>query len=162
MEPVIEREIRASFVNCSKGDAKRLRVPRDLDERPWDHLDFLGWTEPTLPGRCYLVAPQDDRLVGVALRHETGGFGKAQMCAICTTTHTGGGVVLMTASKAGEPGRRGNSVGTYMCADLACSLYARGRKTPALGNRYREALSPEEKVARLRTNLNAFIARLYD
>ncbi|MEU2014246.1 FBP domain-containing protein, partial [Nocardia sp. NPDC019302] len=28
MEPVTERDIRSSFVNCSKGDAKRLPVPR--------------------------------------------------------------------------------------------------------------------------------------
>ncbi|MFG3614994.1 FBP domain-containing protein [Nocardia sp. NPDC047654] len=161
MEPVTERDIRSSFVNCSKGDAKRLPVPRDLDERPWADLDFLGWSDPSFPGRGYLVVPQDDRLVGVALRHATGGTGRAQMCAICLTTHTGGGVSLMTAHKAGESGRRGNSVGTYMCTDLACSLYARNKKRPALGSRYREDLTPEEKVERVRDNLNTFLAKLY-
>ncbi|WP_040868067.1 FBP domain-containing protein [Nocardia exalbida] len=161
MEPVTERDIRSSFVNCSKGEAKRLPVPRDLDERPWADLDFLGWSDPSFPGRGYLVVPQDDRLVGVALRHATGGTGRAQMCAICLTTHTGGGVSLMTAHKAGESGRRGNSVGTYMCTDLACSLYARNKKRPALGSRYREDLTPEEKVERVRDNLNTFLAKLY-
>ncbi|MGW5726345.1 FBP domain-containing protein [Nocardia beijingensis] len=161
MEPVTERDIRSSFVNCSKGDAKRLPAPRDLDERPWADLDFLGWSDPSLPGRGYLVVPQDDRLVGVALRYATGGTGRAQMCTICLTTHTGGGVSLMTAHKAGESGRRGNSVGTYMCTDLACSLYARNKKRPALGSRYREDLTPEEKVERVRDNLNIFLAKLY-
>ncbi|MEU1544419.1 FBP domain-containing protein [Nocardia sp. NPDC005745] len=161
MEPVTERDIRASFVNCSKGDAKRLPVPRDLDERPWADLDFLGWSDPSFPGRGYLVVPQDERLVGVALRYATGGTGRAQMCSICLTTHTGGGVALMTAHKAGESGRRGNSVGTYMCTDLACSLYARNKKRPALGSRYREDLTPEEKVERVRDNLNTFLAKLY-
>jgi hypothetical protein len=161
MEPVTERDIRSSFVNCSKGEAKRLPVPRDLDERPWADLDFLGWSDPSFPGRGYLVVPRDDRLVGVALRYATGGAGRAQMCAICLTTHTGGGVSLMTAHKAGESGRRGNSVGTYMCTDLACSLYARNKKRPALGSRYREDLTPEEKVERVRDNLNTFLAKLY-
>ncbi|MBF6211978.1 FBP domain-containing protein [Nocardia puris] len=161
MEPVTERDIRSSFVNCSKGDAKRLSVPRDLVEYPWEDLDFLGWGDPSLAGRCYVVVPREDRLVGVALRHETGGSGKAQMCAICLTTHTGGGVRLMTANKAGESGRRGNSIGTYMCTDLACSLYARGKKRPALGSRYREDLTVEEKIARVRENMDAFLTRLH-
>jgi len=161
MEPVTERDIRSSFVNCSKGDAKRLPVPRDLDDRPWDDLDFLGWSDPSLPGRCYLVTPNDEGLVGVALRYETGGSGRTQMCAICLTSHTGGGVSLLTAAKAGESGRRGNSIGTYMCTDLACSLYARGIKKPALGNRYREDLTLEAKIDRVVVNLNAFLTRLY-
>lgn len=161
MDPISERDIRASFVNCSKGDAKRLPAPRDLDDRPWDDLDFLGWTDSSFPGRGYLVVPRDDGPVGVAMRFEPNGSGKSQMCAICLTTHTRGGVALMTANKVGESGRAGNSVGIYMCIDLACSLYARGRKRPALGSRYREDLSEEEKTERVRENLTAFVERLY-
>lgn len=161
MEPVTERDIRASFVNCSKGDAKRLSVPRDLGERPWDDLDFLGWNDPSYAGRCYISVPGEDGLISIALRHETGGSGKTQMCTICLTTHSGGGVSLMTAAKAGESGRRGNTVGTLMCTDLACSLYARNKKRPAMGSRYREDLTAEEKAQRLRENLAAFLGRLF-
>ncbi|MFB7878397.1 FBP domain-containing protein [Nocardia sp. NPDC056064] len=161
MEPVTERDIRASFVNCSKGDAKRLSVPRDLGERPWDDLDFLGWNDPSYAGRCYISVPGEDGLISIALRHETGGSGKTQMCTICLTTHSGGGVSLMTAAKAGESGRRGNTVGTLMCTDLACSLYARNKKSPAMGSRYREDLTAEEKAQRVRENLAAFLGRLF-
>jgi hypothetical protein len=161
MEPVTEKEIRSSFVNCSKGDAKRLNVPRNLTETDWEELDFLGWSDPSYAGRSYLVVPREGELIGVALKHETGGSDRAQMCTICMTTHSRGNVSLMTASKVGESGRKGNTVGTYMCTDLACSLYARGKKTPALGNRYRENLTPEERVVRAQENLNAFVERLY-
>ncbi len=85
MEPVTEHDIRSSFINCSKGDAKRLPVPRDLDDRPWEDLDFLGWSDPSFPGRCYVVVPREDRLVGVALRYEAGGYRRAQMCTVCMT-----------------------------------------------------------------------------
>ena len=34
MDPITERDIRASFVNCSKGDAKRLQVAHQV--RPAD------------------------------------------------------------------------------------------------------------------------------
>lgn len=160
MQPISERDIRSSFVNCSKGEAKRLPVPRDLADRPWDDLDFFGWSDPSMPGRCYLVAPREEGLAGVAMRYETGGTGRAQMCSICLTTHTGGGVSLLTAHKAGESGRRGNSIGIYMCTDLACSLYARGTKRPAAGSRYREDLSVEEKIVRVHANIATFLDRL--
>jgi hypothetical protein len=32
---------------------------------------------------------------------------------------------MFTAARAGDAGRAGNSVGTYICADLACSLLIR-------------------------------------
>lgn len=164
MLPVTEAEIRSSFVNCSKGDAQRLSVPKDLAGRPWEDLDFLGWSDPTMRGRCYIVVPRGDDLDldGVAFRYATGGLGQAQMCAICKTTHTGGGVSLMTAQKAGESGRRGNTIGIYMCTDLACSLYARDKRRPAAGNRYRESLTLEEKVQRVRENITSFVAGLHD
>ena len=160
MKPVTEQDIRSSFVNCSKGDAKRLNVPADLAATQWDQLDFLGWSDPTYAGRSYIVVPREDDLVGIALRHEAGSD-RAQMCTICTTTHSRGNVALMAARKVGESGRRGNTVGTSMCVDLDCSLYARGTKTPALGNRYREHLEPEERVVRVQENLDAFVDRLY-
>lgn len=67
VESLTEHEIRAAFVNCSKGEAKRLHVPRT-----------------------------------------------------------------------GKAGQQGNSVGAYICGDLACPLYTRGKKftsssTPAPG-----------------------------
>ncbi|MDL5205501.1 FBP domain-containing protein [Streptomyces sp. ALI-76-A] len=162
MRSLTEQEIRTSFVNCSKGEAKRLSVPRDLDELPWDHLDFLGWRDPGAPDRSYLVTERDDRLAGVTLRFPSArhGFLHRSMCSLCLTTHRGGGVSLMTARKAGPAGREGNSVGLYMCTDLACSLYVRGRKVPDSGARFEESLTVEEQIARMTANLSAFLDKL--
>lgn len=68
MRSLTERDIRTSFLNCSRGEAKRLATPRDLDERPWDDLDFLGWRDPGAPDRGYLVAERDGGLAGICLR----------------------------------------------------------------------------------------------
>ncbi|GGW46349.1 hypothetical protein GCM10010503_23830 [Streptomyces lucensis JCM 4490] len=163
MRPLTEHDIRDSFVNCSKGEAKRLAVPRDLAERPWDDLDFLGWRDPGAPDRSYLVVERGDGLAGVALRFPSSqrGFLHRSMCSVCLTTHPGGGVSLMTARKAGAAGREGNSVGVYMCTDLACSLYVRGKKLPDSGARFEESLTLEEQIARTTGNLTAFIDKLY-
>jgi hypothetical protein len=164
MRPITESDIRGSFVNCSKGEAKRLNVPRDLEERPWDDLDFLGWRDPGAPERGYLVAERGDGgLVGIELRAAPGasrGFTSRSMCSLCLTTRTSGGVALMTARRTGEAGRQGNTVGRYLCADLACSLYVRGRKHSAAGGDLDETLSVDEKIARARANLTAFIGKV--
>ncbi|AJP05236.1 FBP domain-containing protein [Streptomyces cyaneogriseus subsp. noncyanogenus] len=162
MRPLTERDIRGSFVNCSKGEARRLAIPRDLGERPWDDLDFLGWRDPGAPDRSYLVTEREDRLVGVALRFQPARRGLLQrsMCSLCLTSHPRGGVSLMTARKAGPAGREGNSVGLYMCADLACSLYLRGKKVPETGTRFEESLTLEEQIARTTGHLSAFLDKL--
>ncbi|MEU2155329.1 FBP domain-containing protein [Streptomyces sp. NPDC019396] len=162
MKALTEQDIRAAFVNCSKGEVKRLAVPRDLDERPWGDLDFLGWRDPAAPDRSYLVAERDDRIVGVSLRFPSRqrGYLHRSMCSLCLTTHPGDGVSLMTARKAGPAGREGNSAGVYMCTDLACSLYVRGIRVPAPGGRLKESLTVEQQIERTRGNLFGFLDAL--
>ncbi|MEV5528275.1 FBP domain-containing protein [Streptomyces prunicolor] len=163
MRSLTEQDIRNSFINCSKGEAKRLAVPRDLDTRPWGDLDFLGWRDPGAPDRSYLVTERADGLIGVTLRFPSSqrGFLHRSMCSLCVTTHSGGGVSLMTARKAGPAGREGNSVGLYMCTDLACSLYVRGRKIPESGIRIEESLTVEQQIDRTVGNLTSFLDKLY-
>ncbi|MBS2532299.1 FBP domain-containing protein [Catenulispora sp. NF23] len=164
MEPITEREIRTSFVNCSKGEALRLGLPADLAEKSWPDLDFLGWRDPGAPERAYLVAPYEGRLVGVSLRASGGGargFGARSMCSVCFTTRTGGGVALMTARRTGEAGRQGNSIGQYLCTDLQCSLFVRGIKTSAVGHDLDESIDPAGRIARANANLHSFLNRLF-
>ncbi|MFJ4095628.1 FBP domain-containing protein [Kitasatospora sp. NPDC089913] len=159
MKPLTEPEIRAAFVNCTKGEASRLNVPRDLAEQPWEDLDFLGWRDPQAPDRAYLAAVIDGRTVAVALRSSGAASWQARrsLCSLCVTTHTGG-VSLLVAARAGKAGKQGNSVGAYMCSDLACSLYVRGKKE--VGTKLHESLTLEEKIGRTIANLAAFLAKV--
>ncbi|SEG99845.1 FBP C-terminal treble-clef zinc-finger [Nonomuraea solani] len=164
MNPITESGLRASFVNCSKGEARRLSVPRDLAGTPWPDLDFLGWRDPGAPERAYLVAERDGEPLGVALRlgqDRRRSFTKSTLCSVCVTPHAGTGVALFTAPRVGAAGRQGNTVGAYMCADLACSLYVRGRKRTEPGERF-ETLTAEERIARAAVNLDAFLNRVLD
>jgi hypothetical protein len=162
--PVSEKELRESFVNCSKGEAQRLNLPRRLDTLPWPDLDFLGWRDPGAPDRGYLVAEYREQLVGLSLRVPTNvrrSLIKTTVCSVCLTAHLGSGVSLFAAAKAGASGRAGNTVGTYMCADLACPLYVRGRKIPDFGPRFEESLTVEEQVARTMANLEQFLDQVF-
>ncbi|MGW6917055.1 FBP domain-containing protein [Kitasatospora sp. NPDC054939] len=164
MQPLNENEIRGSFVNCSKGEARRLNLPRGLADVRWSDLDFLGWRDQGAPDRSYLVAAYDGGLVGVTLRVPSvrRSLTRTNVCSLCISAHAGSGVALLTARRAGAAGREGNSVGTYMCADLACSLYVRGIKKSPLVSRPEESLGLEELIARTRTNLDAFLAQVLD
>ncbi|MEV0403362.1 FBP domain-containing protein [Actinoallomurus sp. NPDC050550] len=160
MRPIGESDIRGSFVNCSKGEARKLHLPRGLADLPWNDLDFLGWRDPGAPDRGYLIAERGDGLIGVTLRvaSETRrSLVKTTVCSLCLTSHAGSGVSLFAARRAGAAGRDGNTVGTYICGDLACPLYVRGKKKSALVTRFTESLSIEEQVDRMRTNLDAFL-----
>lgn len=160
MKAPTEHDIRASFINCSKGEAKRLPVPHDLAGQQWPDLDFLGWTDQRAPQRRYLVTERDGEFVGIALRFAPGNRTKTTMCDICLTVHTGGGVAMMVAAKAGASGRVGNTVGIYLCADLDCSAYIRGTRVPTLGERIKETLPAAELAERLRSKLFRFLDRV--
>lgn len=164
VKPLTDKEIRSSFVNCTKGEAARMKLPLDFAELPWEDLDFLGWVDPGAPLRAHLVLPREDGPVGVSLRVPATGRTsavKSSMCQVCMTGHASSGVTLLVAPLAGARGREGNAVGIYFCADLACSLYVRGRRQPKLrGRRHEESLTLDEQVARLTGNLDAFVNRV--
>ncbi|AZM94112.1 MULTISPECIES: FBP domain-containing protein [Streptomyces] len=164
MEPLTEKQIRSSFVNCTKGEAARLRLPLDFAELPWQDLDFLGWVDPGAPLRAHLVIPRPDGPVGISLRVPAAtrtSAVKSSLCQICLTGHASSGVTLLAAPLAGARGREGNTVGTYVCADLACSLYVRGKRQPKLrAGRQEESLTVDERVARMWGNLDSFADRI--
>jgi hypothetical protein len=162
MKALTDPVIRASFVNCSKGEASRIALPRDLSELPWEDMDFLGWRDPGAPNRSYIVAEHEGELVGVTLRFasRTAGSHQRSMCSICLTTHVASGVALMTAHKARGSSGDYDSAGEYICSDLACSLYVRGRKRVEQGVRMKETLTTEEKIARTQENLSTFLTKL--
>ena len=160
MNTLTEPQIRAAFVNLTKGEAKRLNVPRELAQRPWGDLDYLGWRDPQSPARGYLVAALGDRAVGVALRAPASGagFARPSMCSLCLTVRSGG-VSLMVAPRAGKAGQQGHTVGTNICADLSCSLYLRGKLqtgTPGM----HETLTLDQRVERLVGNVEQFLGRV--
>ncbi|MFF0449752.1 FBP domain-containing protein [Streptomyces sp. NPDC004609] len=165
VDPLSDQQIRTSFVNCTKGEAKRLRLPLDFADLPWQDLDFLGWIDPGAPLRAYLVIPgTTGGPLGLSLRvpgtTNTGAF-KSSICNVCLTGHASSGVTLLVAPLAGARGRQGSSVGLYLCADLACSLYIRGIRQPKLRFvRNEESLTVDEKITRVMGNLEAFAAKV--
>ena len=161
MLALTEAAIRRSMVNCSRSEAAALTPPRDLPELDWATLEVLGWRDPKAALRGYLVHEQADGVVGLALRaaDTTMSGRRSAMCLLCHEVQSASAVSLFTARRVGEAGRNGNTVGTYICADLDCAH--RAREVPPTARHLDEelqAVAVAERVAGLRQRLRAFTA----
>jgi len=153
--------VRRSMINCSKGDAKRMTVVDAVVGTDLEAVEFAGWQDPRMPQRAYLVALSDGAVTGVLLRPAAGdGARRTAMCALCRTTHTDGEVTLYTAPRAGAAGREGNSVGTYICTDLACPATTRLERKPSASVTPDLSLPVDERVAGLRVRVDGFLAAI--
>lgn len=159
MHALTEPQVRRSFVNCSQGEAKAMTLPKDFAELEWGRLELLGWRDPKAPLRGYLVvADPEDVPVGIALRAAESRMSArtTAMCLLCETAQGGDAVSLFTARRAGAAGRNGNTVGTYVCADLGCAERIRTHIPPWLLERD-PAEVVVERAAELRRRALGFL-----
>ncbi|MGJ9422973.1 FBP domain-containing protein [Aeromicrobium sp. CF3.5] len=161
MQPLTERDIRASFVNTSRRETTQAPVPHDLTDRMWDDLDLLGWTDPKARQRGYVVVPTEAGPIGLLLRTESRGATRRAMCDWCQDPQATEGVVLYVARRAGASGKQGNSIGAMVHADLSCSRHARRRPTPEEAGRQPEAFVAG-RVEALRERTARFATRVRD
>jgi hypothetical protein len=126
MQPVTRDQIIQSLVNATDDDIHAMSFP-GLHETLWDEREFLGWRDVHHPTKGYLVFWVGEELRGLMVRAAETSMpsGRSAICALCHTQQPAPQVSLFVAPKAGEQGRRGNTVGTYLCADLACSTIIR-------------------------------------
>ncbi len=156
MRPLNPDEIRASMVNASVEDVAKMTLP-GLHETVWESREYLGWRDPLMPQRGYIVFWRDEVATGMVLRAADARMsrGMAAMCSLCRTQQPAHQVSLFSVPKAGKAGREGNTVSTYICADLACSTIIRILPPPS-----DMQPSPTEVVASraagLLTRLNSF------
>ncbi len=66
----------------------------------------------------------------------------------------------MVARRAGKAGLNHNTVGTYICTDLACSLYLRGLRRAVGGGMMPETMDPDARIRRLQDNVEDFLGRV--
>lgn len=122
MRPLTEDEIRGAFVNATEDDLRIMAMPHSLLLTGWDFLDFFAWRDPHARGRGYLVVERDGQPTAVVLRAANTSASHAQsaLCNMCHAMQPGDQVTLFTARRAGAAGAAGDTIGSYICADLSC------------------------------------------
>jgi hypothetical protein len=153
MQPLTADAVRASFVNVTVRERKAILPPDDLTEHDWSLLDYLGWRDPKSPLLGYVVLPTPDGPVGVLLRQAEATPRSRAQCSWCEDTRLPNDVVFFAAKRAGDAGRKGDTLGTLVCARFECSVNVR-RQAPLSyvgfdveAERQRRILSLRERVA---------------
>lgn len=162
MQPLDQNAIRRALVNVSKSERAAVTFAPDFDAVPWTRLDFYGWRDPRFPQRGYLVREHPSAgLVAVALRAPESGMAGARkaMCSLCQAVDAASSVALFSARRTGPAGRKGDTVGTYICAGLDCSAQLR-IAAPRAGRSMLSdhVLDPDDVAADMLHRLDAFLA----
>lgn len=160
MRQLSEGDIRGAFANAEDDERRLLTLPPDFLLTDWDHLDFLAWRDPRHRGRGYLVAELGGSPVGVVLRASNGSSRAASaLCNVCHTMQPADQVSLFSARKAGEAGQHGDTVGTYICADLSCHENVR-LAAPLAPNEVRASV--DTRIDGTRQRAEAFVERVLE
>ncbi|CAN5481681.1 FBP domain-containing protein [soil metagenome] len=142
-------------MNASRKEATDLTLPPQFADLAWDKLDYLGWRDPRLARRAYIVVPLTEGPVGILLKQaEVAPRSRAQ-CSWCQDVHLPNDVVLYTARRVGAAGRNGNTVGTLICSNFECS--ANVRKLPPVAYiGFDVEAARQARIAALREHATAF------
>lgn len=156
MLPLSETDIRNSFVNASRKEISDLALPLDFDSIDWNRLDYFGWRDRKAPRRAYVLVRLDDVPVGVMLRQaETVPRYRAQ-CSWCQDVNLSNEVVFYGAKRAGASGRKGDTVGTLICANFGCSVNAR-KHPPVAYVGFDVDAAREKQITDLRAHAQGFV-----
>lgn len=161
MHGFTEARLRASFLNVSLRERKGIAIPLDLAALPWSELDYLGWRDARQPQLGYLVAELDGEPVGVLLRQAERAPRARAQCSWCEDVRLPNDVVFFSAKRAGDAGRRGDTIGTLLCAGFQCSANVRRPAPPAYLGFDIEA-ERQRRIAALREHAANFARRLRD
>jgi len=158
MHALDEARIRASFVNASRRERTDALLP-DLADIPWDDRDYLGWRDPKQPLLGYVVVSLDDGPVGVLLRQAERAPRARAQCSWCEDVRLPNDVVFFSAKRAGAAGRRGDTLGTLVCANFECSVNV--RRTPPLAYEgFDRDAEIERRIASLQQRVSDFAERV--
>jgi hypothetical protein len=159
MRPIDERAIRASFRNASRKEVSDLNLPAGFADIDFDRLDYLGWVDPKAPRRAYVITEIDEKPVGALLQQaEQRVIARAQ-CSWCEDVTLRNDVQLFTARKAGPAGRKGDTIGTLVCANFGCSANVR-RLPPLAYDGFDRELARELRIVKLGEHVRAFLGAL--
>ena len=159
MLPLTPATILTSFVNASRKVIADITLPAGLDEIDWSGLDFLGWRDPKMKRRSYIVVPVDGEPVGIVLRQADASLRRRAQCSWCRDVRLPNEVVLFSAVKAGPSGRNGNTVGILACESFQCSVNV--RKLPSVAYLgFDVAAARDERIEILRARTAGFAAEV--
>jgi hypothetical protein len=160
MLPIPDADLRALFLNASRSERKNIALP-DLHAVDWESRDYLGWRDPKLPLVGYVIVELDGEHVGLLLRQTEARPNARAQCSWCADVQLPNDVVMFSTKRAGDAGRRGDTVGTLVCAAFECSVNVR-RRPPSAYLGFDIEAARRRRIEMLRSNVTAFARSIRD
>lgn len=161
MRALSEAEIRGSFVNATPAELEQFELPIEVLVAEWERLDALAWRDRSNRRLGYLVTLLDEEPVGIVLRaaETTMSRHRAAICNLCHTQQPADQVTLFSARRAGPAGAKGDSLGSYLCADLSCQENVR-LHAPLAPAEVRDGWQALRRIEGLARRTRAFVANV--
>jgi hypothetical protein len=161
MRALSEAEIRESFVNATPAELEQFELPIEVLVAEWERLDALAWRDRSNRRLGYLVTFLDEEPVGIVLRaaETTMSRHRAAICNLCHTQQPADQVTLFSARRAGPAGAKGDSLGSYLCADLSCQENVR-LHAPLAPAEVRDGWQALRRIEGLARRTRAFVANV--
>ncbi|GGR29268.1 MULTISPECIES: FBP domain-containing protein [Agromyces] len=161
MRALSEAEIRESFVNATPAELEQFELPIEVLVAEWERLDALAWRDRSNRRLGYLVTLLDEEPVGIVLRaaETTMSRHRAAICNLCHTQQPADQVTLFSARRAGPAGAKGDSLGSYLCADLSCQENVR-LHAPLAPAEVRDGWQALRRIEGLARRTRAFVANV--
>jgi hypothetical protein len=157
MLPLTPQTLAATFVNASRKEVSDITLPDGFDAIDWNELDYLGWRDPKMSRRAYIVVPIDGEPVGIVLKQSEASPRRRAQCTWCQDVKLPNDVVFYSARRVGAAGRNGNTIGTLICDEFQCSTNVRKLLPPAYLGFDAEA-ARQQRIETLRTRSAGFVA----
>lgn len=165
MSPITPEDLRAGFVNASKREVAKasLPPPEALAAIDWEQREYFGWRDAKLESTAYLALELDGELRVVLLhRAKEPKVRRKKMCILCEDVVNLDDVSMYSAPLAGPAGRKGDTIGTFICTDFICSANVRRPPTIEAGGVDEEARASivGRRIDGLRERSARFVAQI--
>lgn len=149
-------QILGAFRGATRSEVKRVTFAADFDFVEFDKLDYYGWADTKIRRRAYLLVDRPDGPVALLLNRAAVKPRGRAMCTWCNDVNLTDEAVLYTVRRAGAAGRKGDTIGTMICASFGCSRNVR-RLPPAYHKDTDLERIREQQIHELRRKLHGFV-----
>ncbi|MEN4476309.1 FBP domain-containing protein [Mycolicibacterium cosmeticum] len=159
MDSYTRTQILGAFRSATRSEVKKVSFAADFDAVDFGKLEYYGWADPKIPRRAYLVVERAEGPIALLLTRAAVRPRGRDMCTWCNDVNLTDEAVLYTVRRGGAAGRKGDTIGTLICANFGCSRHVR-QLPPAYHKETDLERLREQRIDELRRKVHGFVDKV--
>ncbi|WP_321179379.1 FBP domain-containing protein [Mycolicibacterium porcinum] len=161
MDAYTPAQILRAFRGATRSEVKKVTFAANFDAVDFGKLEYYGWTDPKIPRRAYLLVERPGGPIALLLNRAAVKPRGRAMCTWCNDVNLTDEAVLYTVRRGGAAGRKGDTIGTLICANFGCSRNVR-QLPPAYHKDTDLQRLREQQVEQLVRKVHGFVDRVLE